>query len=146
MKYAFFKKTFQGMMRISRNKTYSLTILLVLFPLLFTNDGTGSGTILGTDNGDEITYYFPNAAVINYPPNSIAFEANNQSSQSSTLAGIKNKRSAFSALTLIKIDNCAVNIKIYKNANIVVYPNDISRDNFKLKYLLLDLPPPSNPL
>jgi spore germination protein GerM len=146
MTYAFFQKTLLGALRISRNNTYSLTILLVLFTLLFAHEGTGSGTIRGSYNSDGINYYFPNSAVINYPPNSIAFEANNQSSQSSILAGIKNKRSAFSALTLIKIDNCTINLKIYKNANILANPIDISQDNFKLKYLLLDLPPPSNPL
>ena len=79
-----------------------------------------------------------------YSPNPIAYEACDRTNPLSFLEGIKNKRSSYYLQSLLYTSKYVFSLKPNSNINEHSSQYDISPNNLKLTYLLLDLPPPSN--
>jgi hypothetical protein len=115
-------------------KTYCLAIILVLIPVIFINLGTTLSAVKADSNEYLINYYSHNSSVLDV----------NRYSQSTLLDSVKYKRVTLSALTLLPVSKDTLNLKNRKEFAGPTVSNDISIDNFKYVYQLLDLPPPSN--
>jgi hypothetical protein len=121
--------------RIARDlkKTYYLAIILVLIPVIFINLGTTLSAVNADSNDYLINYYSHNSSVLDV----------NRYSPSTLLDSVKYKRVTLSALTLLPVSKDTLNLKTRKEFAGPTVSNDISIDNFKYVYKLLDLPPPS---
>jgi hypothetical protein len=115
-------------------KTYYLAIILVLIPVIFINLGTTLSAVNADSNEYLINYYSHNSSVLDV----------NRYSPSTLLDSVKYKRVTLSALTLLPVSKDTLNLKTRKEFAGPTVSNDISIDNFKYVYQLLDLPPPSN--
>jgi hypothetical protein len=127
-------KTILNNLRVPLYKTRYLVVFLVFLPVLFIFYSTtvSATTLSGSDY-----------VISNYSHNAVAFEAN-RLGQTVTPDAVKYKRSVFSAFSILPGVKYAFNLKIYSDINQPNILNNAPLNDFKHKYLLSDLPPPSN--
>jgi hypothetical protein len=115
-------------------KTRFLAMFLVFLPVLFIFFSTtvSATTLSGSDY-----------VISNYSHNAMAFEAN-RLLQTITPEAAKYKRPIFSAISVLPGVKYASNLKIYSDIYQPGILNNTPLNDFKHKYLLSDLPPPSN--
>ena len=135
MDYPTFKNRRPDRLGWYSHRTRSVALLLVLLPILFANLETGFSSFKASSHDLVINYYSPNP---------ISYEAYARTRPLSFLEGPKNKRSSFYWLSLLYASKNVFNLKTKSNVEGHPSPYNISPKNLKLKYLLLDLPPPSN--
>jgi hypothetical protein len=134
MAYSILNYAFWDRMSRDLKKTYYLAIILVLIPVIFISLGT-TLSVVKTDSNEYLINF--------YSHNSSALEINRYS-QSTALDEIKYKRVTLSAPALLHDSKFPLSLKHFKDKFGLSIFNDLSVENFKYKYLLSDLPPPSN--
>jgi hypothetical protein len=131
MKYSILKNTLLSKVKVALCRH---PYFLFLLPILFINFGTTFNAPNSAINGCIINYYSQNSAAIEAA----------QSNQSRLLESNKNNRVVFSTFSLIPGPKYALNLVIYHDISNSLNLNSFPHDNFKLIYLLSDLPPPSD--
>ena len=128
------KKILNQQSLIYRLGAYGITAVFILFFLLSTHSEFGFNHTRLKNSNYEIAYC---------PPGPTIMEINCRSNQLTFLEGLKNKRSIFTFLSPFDIAYRSMDSQPNKLNNSLEFYNGTLRINYRLNFLLLDLPPPS---
>jgi len=131
MFYSVLKKIIFNRLRICNHWVRDAWFVMFLVPILFINLGINP-VVAKTEISDcVIRNYSDNAAVLNV-----------NRLETRVLTGIKIKRVSLSSVKLIYVLKNEFRLKLYNEVNYFLFLNNIPLENYELKYLHLDLPPP----